>query len=223
MKTYVVIPTYNEAKTIGWLVRKIKETAVKDVVVVDDGSIDATYKIARENGAVVLRNERNLGKGTSLKTGFDYCLAKNCNAVITMDGDGQHSPEEIPRLIDFAESSKADIVVGNRMHHPQGMPYLRFLTNKFMSVVISSLLDQSIPDTQCGLRLLKKEVLKNIRLKSANFEIESEILVQAVRKGFAVQSLPIKAIYHPDIESQINPVIDTLRFFKFIMKTVMRW
>lgn len=223
MKIYVVIPTYNEAKTIGWLVRKIKETAVKDVVVVDDGSIDATYKIARESGAVVLRNKRNLGKGTSLKTGFDYCLAENCNAVITMDGDGQHSPEEIPRLIDFAESSKADIVVGNRMHHPQGMPYLRFLTNKFMSVVISSLLGQSIPDTQCGLRLLKKGVLENIRLKSTNFEIESEILIQAVRKGFTVQSLPIRAIYHPDIESQINPVIDTLRFFKFIMKAVMRW
>jgi glycosyltransferase involved in cell wall biosynthesis len=221
MKVYIVIPTYNEAKTIGWLVKRIKAFPVSEVVVVDDGSLDKTAEIAQRSGATVLCNTKNLGKGKALKAGFDYCLASACDAVVTLDGDGQHNPEEIPSLIEYCRREDIDIVVGNRMHFPEDMPWLRLLTNRFMSRVISLLVRQEIPDTQCGLRLLKREVLERLDLQSSNFEIESEILIQAKRKGFRIESLPIKTIYSPDIVSQINPFLDTLRFLKFILK--MLW
>ncbi|MGE4357497.1 MAG: glycosyltransferase family 2 protein [Candidatus Omnitrophota bacterium] len=224
MKVCVLIPTYNEAKTIGWLVRRIKDLGIKDIIVVDDGSTDNTAQIAQENGAEVLRNVLNQGKGNSLKKGFSYCLEKDFDVIIAMDGDGQHSPEELPNFINFFKQSQVDVIIGNRMHSPQSMPLLRLLTNKFMSKIISLLVNQKIPDTQCGLRLLKREVLEKIKLCTNNFEIESEILIEAVRKGFVVSSLPIKTIYLRESISQINPVIDTLRFLKFILKKIIfRW
>jgi glycosyltransferase involved in cell wall biosynthesis len=221
MKVSVIIPTYNEAKTIGWLVKKIRNLAGIGVIVVDDGSTDKTDKIARESGAMVFRNEKNSGKGTALKIAFDYCISDSTlDAVITMDGDGQHNPDEIIPLVEFAKKTGADVVVGNRMGTPREMPFVRRVTNKFMSAVISVLIQEDIPDTQCGFRLLKMSILKNLSLKSSNFEIESEILIQAVRKGYIVKSFPIKTIYSPEISSQINPLIDTARFLKFIFKAM---
>ncbi|MCM8783973.1 MAG: glycosyltransferase family 2 protein [Candidatus Omnitrophica bacterium] len=223
MKVCVLIPTYNEAKTIGWLIRRIKELGINEIVVVDDGSTDNTVQLAKDNGAEVLRNINNLGKGNSLRRGFSYCLEKNFDIVITIDGDGQHSPEEIPHFIDFFKHHRVDVIVGNRMHHPEGMPLIRFLTNKLMSKIISFLIHQEIPDTQCGLRLLRREVLEKINLRTDNFEIESEILIEAGRRGFVVFSLPIKTIYLHETISQINPILDSLRFINFVFKIILRW
>ncbi|MCM8778707.1 MAG: glycosyltransferase family 2 protein [Candidatus Omnitrophica bacterium] len=223
MKVCVLIPTYNEAKTIGWLIRKVKEQGITKIVIVDDGSTDRTVEIAKENGAEVLRNFKNLGKGNALKKGFAYCLEKNFDAVLTMDGDGQHSPEDIPRFLDFIQKTKVDLLIGNRMHSPWLMPLLRLLTNRFMSWIISFIVAQKIPDTQSGFRLIKRNVLEKIDLRSENFEIESEILIEAIRKGFSVKSLPIKTIYLEGSVSQINPLFDSLRFLKFILKTLWRW
>lgn len=223
MKICVLIPTYNEAKTIGWLIRKIIDKGIKDVVIVDDGSTDSTSKIAEENGAKVLRNSKNLGKGTALRIGFSYCLKNDFDLVITMDGDGQHSPEEIPRFLRFFEETDVDLVIGNRMSSPKGMPLLRFLTNKFMSWILSLMAKQKIPDTQCGFRLIKREVLEKINLRAKNFEIESEMIIGAIRKGFIVSSFPIKTIYFHDSISQINPFVDTFRFFRFVLRTIVRW
>jgi len=224
MKTCVLIPTYNEAKTIGWLIRKIRELGIEEVIVVDDGSTDNTSKIAEENGAKLLRNSKNLGKGNALRRGFSYCLENNFDVVITMDGDGQHSPEEIPHFLKVVESNKkVDLVIGNRMHSPQGMPLLRFFTNKIMSWIISLMVKQKIPDTQCGFRLFKREVLEKINLRTEKFEIESEILMEAIRKGFSISTVPIKTIYLYDSVSQIDPVVDTFRFLKFILRTLLRW
>jgi glycosyltransferase involved in cell wall biosynthesis len=216
MKTCVIIPAYNEAKAIGGLLNSIRRQNL-EAVVIDDGSKDSTYKIASECGATVLRNEKNLGKGASLVKGFNYALDKNYDAVITMDGDGQHLAEEIPYFVRLAQYSDSHIFIGNRMNKTQNMPRMRVLTNKFMSWFISSVAKQNIPDTQCGLRLLKKEALRNIDLETSKFEIESEMLIKGARLGYKIESVPIKTVYS-DEKSRIHPVVDTLRFFRFMIR-----
>ncbi|MFH1245773.1 MAG: glycosyltransferase family 2 protein [Candidatus Omnitrophota bacterium] len=214
MKICALIPSLNEAKTIGTLINRIKTQGL-DVVVIDDGSIDRTAQVACQNGAYVLKNKHNMGKGASLKEGFRYILEKDYDAVVTMDGDGQHSPEDIIHFIQKAAASGADVIIGNRMTSCKNMPLIRRLTNRTMSLFISRLCKQDIPDSQCGFRLLKRNVIAGMNPVSSNYEIESEMILEAHQKGFNICSIPVQTIYNKEI-SQINPVIDTLRFLKFI-------
>lgn len=219
MKTCVIIPTYNEATKIAGLIKEIRQQEL-EAVVIDDGSCDNTSCIARDSGAVVLRNQNNEGKGASLIKGFRYALSNGFDAVITMDGDGQHLPSEIPYFIGLAKDSGNEILIGNRMLNIRNMPLLRVLTNKFMSALISFVVKQAIADTQCGFRLIKKQALERIDLKTFRYETESEIIIQAARLGFKIRSVPIKTIYRGE-KSQINPFIDTLRFIRFIVQELL--
>ena len=162
-------------------------------------------------------NLNNQGKGASLVKGFKYALDNNFDAVITMDADGQHLAQDLPSFIEQASDPDIHIVLGNRMLNVEKMPYLRVITNKFMSWLISIISKQVIPDTQCGFRLIKKEVLKKIELSTSKYETESELLIQASRLGFKIKSIPIRSIYGRE-KSQINPFIDTLRFIRLIFK-----
>jgi len=216
MRVCVVIPTYNESGAIGELVEQVFAHNFF-VVVVDDGSKDNTVGIARDKGAVVLESKINQGKGASLIKGFEYVLSNNFDAAITMDGDGQHLAEDLSYFIRLAEYSESAIIIGNRMANPKNMPLLRVLTNKFMSWMISGITKQDIPDTQCGFRLIKKEVLEKADFKCRKYEIESEILIKASRLGFKIESVPIKTVYGFQ-KSRINPFKDTLRFIRFILK-----
>ena len=216
MKACVIIPAHNEAKIIARLVKRIRQLHL-DVVVIDDGSTDNTAQIAQDNGAIILRNNYNQGKGASLIKGFHYVLGRDYSAVITMDGDGQHLSEDIPNFIRCAEHSSSGMFCGNRLSKAQGMPWVRILTNKFMSWILSKVAAQNIPDSQCGFRLIKREVLKKLNLKSAKYEIESEILIRASRLGFRIESVPVKTVYGGE-RSKINPFADTLRFIRFISK-----
>ncbi|MBL7069416.1 MAG: glycosyltransferase family 2 protein [Candidatus Omnitrophica bacterium] len=215
MKTCVLIPTYNEAKTIGELVNRVRKEGF-DIVVVDDGSSDDTAQIARQVGATLITHSENKGKGASLKTGFQYVLKNDYDAVIIMDGDGQHSPHDIRRFIDTVRSTNADLIVGNRMDSTKSMPFVRRATNKWMSGFLSRICGQEIPDTQCGFRLIKKDVLKKIKLNTSKYETESEILIRAGKKGFKIGSIPIKSIYNNEISS-IHPLIDACRFARLIV------
>ncbi|NQU73389.1 MAG: glycosyltransferase family 2 protein [Candidatus Omnitrophica bacterium] len=219
MRICVIMPAHNEAKAIGDLIKSINPY-VGDVLIVDDGSTDETERISREAGASVIGFKKNAGKGAALKAGFDYALQNNYDAVITMDADGQHSPKDILSIIDNASSSEVGIVVGNRMANPEAMPAIRFATNLAMSLIISAICRQNIPDTQCGFRLVKCNVLKAIRLVSLNYEIESEILIRASRTGFKIKSAPIKSIYEGQT-SLINPIVDTWRFFAMLFRALM--
>lgn len=216
LRVCVLIPSYNESKTISLLVKALKSKGL-DIVVVDDGSVDQTQEIAKQSGAYVLRNEKNRGKGASLKEGFRYVLGKDYDAVITMDGDGQHSPEDIPGFLNAASDPGVDMVVGNRMSSMENMPPLRWLTNRFMSWLISLICREDIPDSQCGFRLIKRDVLKELKPISANYEIESETLIEAHHKGFKIKFIPIQTIYARQV-SQINPVVDTIRFLRYILR-----
>ncbi|MFA5099864.1 MAG: glycosyltransferase family 2 protein [Candidatus Omnitrophota bacterium] len=216
MKTAVIIPTYNESSSIRNLIDRTQSQGL-DIIVVDDGSTDDTSRIASQTNATVLRNPHNLGKGASLIKGFEHALAKGYDAVITMDGDGQHLPEDIQAFLAVAQSQKAGIIIGNRMTMVENMPRIRIMTNTFMSWIISIISRQNIPDSQCGFRFIKKEVLQRIKLRTKNFEMESEMLIEAGRAGFAIISVPIKTVYNNE-RSHIHPVRDTIRFVKYLFE-----
>lgn len=216
MRALVVIPAYNEAGYILNLIKEVKNHHL-EILVIDDGSSDNTFNIAKSLQVNVMLNLRNQGKGASLIKGFRYASENNFDAVITMDADGQHQPQDLPVLIKAAEDKDTHIVIGNRMADTKGMPFIRVVTNKFMSWFISGISRQYIPDTQCGFRLIKREVLNRIELKTTKFETESEILIKASRLGFKIRSVPVKSIYGKE-KSRINPFFDTLRFFRLIYK-----
>ena len=214
MKICVLIPTYNAAKTIQSLVTGIRKY-IPDVLVIDDGSWDRTAQLAGLAQARVIYNPINHGKGAVLRQGFEQILKEEYDSVLTMDGDGQHSPDEIPSFIEKALEEKADLIIGNRLQEKAEMPTIRWMTNHTMSFFISKLIRQKIQDTQCGYRLIHRTVLQKTQLKSMRYEGESELVMQAVRSGFKVVSVPIRSIYNGET-SQIRPFRDTLRFIRLL-------
>lgn len=218
MNLLAVIPAHNEAGHISGVVAGVKALGY-DVLVVDDGSDDTTVQLAGKAGAAVISTGKKGGKGQALRRGFAYALERNYDAVITLDGDGQHDPAEIISFVQCRRATGVDVVNGNRMHNPKGMPALRLVTNAFMSWLISLICRQRIADTQCGFRLLTAKVLKNLQLECADFEIETELLVKASRQGFKIASVPVATIYSDEV-SKINPLRDTVRFIRYIIRAM---
>lgn len=215
MKIWVLIPAYNEGATIGELLREIKQKDLS-VLVIDDGSSDDTSMVSARYADRLLKNERNLGKGTSLKKGIAYLLRNNTfDCIVTMDADGQHSPVDIDKFFEAARNGE-HFIVGNRMNDPGNMPKIRVMTNKFMSWFISRLVGQHIPDTQCGFRLISRKVLESIKIETSKFEVESEILIKAAKNSFLIKSIPVHSIYAKNQRSKIHPFADTVRFIRFV-------
>ncbi len=212
-----LIPAYNEAARVGEVVA-VARRHVDEVVVVDDGSTDETVAVAEEAGAKVRRHPENLGKGAAIATALDYFGRSEAALAILLDADGQHDPSEIDKFVDAAEKERADVVVGTRMGDVRRMPWVRLWTNQFTSRVTSKLAGQEIPDSQCGFRLLRRAVLKDLKLSTARFETETEMLIQAGRAGHKIVSVPIRTIYEPGRTSRIHPWRDTVRFFKLVGK-----
>lgn len=215
----VIIPAYQAAKTIAALVRRARQHDLS-VIVVDDGSVDQTVTLATEAGAFVISHLHNEGKGKALRTGFDYALRTGFDGIVTMDSDGQHDPDEIPALIRAGEVQHAGLVLGNRLHaQPAGMPPLRHFTNRLMSRLISRWVRQPIPDSQCGFRLLRRELLQAISpLSAARYDIESEVILAAAAKRWKIISVPVKAIYDPTHRSHIRPLRDAWRFLRLLLR-----
>lgn len=198
--------------------KRIKEMGL-EVIVIDDGSIDNTERFASENGALVMRHIKNLGKGASLREGFDFILRMTTfDTIITMDSDEQHNPDDIQKFISHANQYDDDIVIGNRMTLAKNMPLVRRLTNQFMSFLLSIVCKRRILDTQCGFRLIRRRVLKKIKLVSKKYDLESEMLIKASRMRFKIASIPIETIYGEEL-SRIHPVKDTIRFIGLLAKS----
>lgn len=216
-KYCIIMPVHNEARTIKGLLEQIKKEVGCDVAVIDDGSLDGSGEKARQFGAHVITNKMKSGKGFSLREGFKYALANGYQGVITMDGDGQHLPQDLKCFFNYPKINNSCIIVGNRMHDTAKMPLVRRWTNRFMSSIISLAARQTITDTQCGLRFIGSEVLNRVQLKCSGFEIESEILMKASKKGFLIYTVDIHTVYQDEV-SKINPLRDTLRFFTYFFK-----
>jgi glycosyltransferase involved in cell wall biosynthesis len=209
-----VIPCLNEAATIEHLTREVRHT-LPTVIVVDDGSTDATASLAAKAGASVIRHEYPLGKGAALTDGVERAHQLGFTWVLMMDGDGQHAPSEISSFLDCADQTGALLVIGNRMGNAEQMPRLRRFVNRWMSLRISRLAGCFLPDTQCGFRLVKLDAWRQLAPKARYFEIESEGLLGFLAAGHKVEFVPIQAIYKAE-QSKIHPVRDTWRWFRWL-------
>lgn len=222
-KLLIIIPAFNEEKNLGELLKRVSTVvSLKNVLVVDDGSVDKTATIAEKAGSKVLKQNINQGKGVALKAGFAFAVRDNYDAVMTMDADGQHDPSEIPKFLKNLRKSGADLIIGTREQNLSEMPFLRFLVNKTTSLVTSILAGVRVHDSQSGYRFIKKSLIKKINLKTGRFQMETEIIVKAARVGFSIGEVPIKTIYFESFKSHINPFIDTLRFIRLALRLLWR-
>ena len=211
-----VIPAYGEEKHIGDVVRRTRQQ-LDHVLVVDDGSNDQTASRAREAGAEVIVHPQNRGKGEAIKTGLRHWLDRQFTYVVILDADGQHLPEEIDRFVNVALASDAQLFIGTRMNDLSGMPPLRRIVNRYMSKRISRTCGQRIPDTQCGFRMLHRQLVPDVLGGANRFDYETEMLIFASRKGYRIESVPISTVYCDEVSS-IHPIRDTIRFFKLMRR-----
>ncbi len=218
MRTAAVIPAYNEGEAI----RKVVEQStvqVDHVIVVDDGSKDATAKEAKAGGAEVISYSQNRGKAYALKKGFGRC--SDYDVVVILDGDLQHGPEEIPQLLKCLEEGY-DMCVGSRILSGNGeMPPSRRFSNWVASHIISFLIKQKITDPQSGFRAIKRPKLELLELNAERYAIEHVMLLEAAKKGLKIGEVPITCKYG-DAESDIKPFRDTLRVVYYIARFLVR-
>ena len=218
-KVAIVIPAYNEVTTI----REIAGRALTQaplVIVVDDGSEDDTADMLSELPVVVLRNPVNQGKGASVMRGARYALEQGVAAVITLDGDGQHAPDDIPRLLTMATRYPRHIIIGSRLANKAAFPRRRYYANRVANFWISWAAGYRIEDSQCGFRLYPADLLRKPRIaeiKASGFEFESEVLIEAARLGHQSIAVPIAATYGTQArDSHFRPVLDIVRIVRMV-------
>ncbi|MEO8276943.1 MAG: glycosyltransferase family 2 protein [Thermoanaerobaculia bacterium] len=204
-----MIPAFNCAATIGAVVTGAREY-LADVVVVSDGSSDATADVAATAGARVERLEKNQGKGFALRRGLDLALERRPAALVLLDGDAQHDPKDIPSLIAAWDSGSFDLVVGARLEDSERIPGARYWTNYIGTRILTWMSDLELEDSQSGYRLLSSSLARGLKLRSPGYAVESEMLIKAGKLGARVGHVPVRTIYN-DEESHFRPLIDTLR------------
>jgi glycosyltransferase involved in cell wall biosynthesis len=212
----VLICAFNEAKHIEAVVQGALLQNPDAVLVIDDCSTDGTAQIAKQAGAVVLRNAMNQGKGASLKEGFEWVRSKGIEAVIVLDGDGQHDPAEIPRFLDAYQRTGIPVLIGNRMSNTTGMPIERRYTNRFMAWVLNRLVKIYVADPPCGYRFYRADVLPFITSKEQRFAFEFDVLIHAALRRVRIDSVRISTIYTRSRRSHVAPVRDAWLLFKVV-------
>ena len=215
----LVIPAHNEAPTIEEVVRKAL-SYINEVIVVDDGSTDETAKILDGLPVTVLRNSHNMGKAFSLWQGFQHAMDRGVRAIVTLDGDGQHLPEDIPRLIAQWERNPNYLIIGARQRKGGQDFNIRVFANRMADFWISWAAGYCIADSQSGFRVYPSRLLQQTTCrhgKAQSFVFESEILIEAAKLGY--QSLPLSietAIRKASRASHFRPALDVIRITRMV-------
>jgi glycosyltransferase involved in cell wall biosynthesis len=194
-RVVVVIPAYNEERTIVGVIRGLKRRGFTRLIVVDDGSNDRTGELARHEGVILLRHILNRGLGGALGTGITAALRLGGEAIVTFDADGQHDPNDIARLLEPIATGEADMVIGSRMLKPIGMPYRRRLANWIANIVTYLLFRGWTTDSQSGLRAFSSQAAARIRIMTSGMEVSSEIIAETVKNRLNRKEVPVHAIY----------------------------
>ena len=200
------VPAYNEEGVIGNLIKKIIPL-VDSVVVCDDGSTDLTSKESQDAGAFVIQHKQNKGKGAALQSLFDFARHSNADVIVTIDGDGQFLPEEIPKLTEDIENGKSDIVIGYRFETEKDMPSYRKIGNKVLDELSKTASNLNLRDTQSGFRAYSKKAIEKINFKNNGFVADSEILIDASTKDLTISEQHVTVLYNTGTRTSTqNPI-----------------
>ena len=216
----VLIPAYNAEKTLSGVVSECLSGSAP-VVVVDDGSTDATARIAAALPVALLRHQTNHGKGRALRTGFAWALAQGFDAVVTLDADGQHDPTAVARLCEAASLGGADLLIASRHSQFEKMAGLRAVWNRFGVWCMRKRTGFEITDSQSGFRYYAARLLRSVSLAADGYDLEMEILMKAWRGGFRIASLPVPArVADGRATSHFRSVRDTWRICKIFLRNM---
>lgn len=191
-KFFVIIPAFNESPRVGGVIKKVKKFT-NNIIVVDDGSFDNTEKVAKKEGVFVLRHRLNLGKGAAMKTGVETAFDLGAEAIILIDADGQHDPKHIPEFLKRLEQG-SEIVFGSR-NLSFGVPLVRYLGNKFGSVLISLIFGIYRSDLLCGFIAFTENAYQKIKWDSSRYGVETEIVARTGKNRLKYSEIPIATIY----------------------------
>jgi glycosyltransferase involved in cell wall biosynthesis len=209
-----LIPAYQEGPRIGSVVRGALRHL--PVVVIDDGSTDDTAAAAEAAGATVLRQQPNAGKGAALRAGFRYALANGATAVLTLDADGQHDPDEIPRFVDAYAAGRAELIIGRR--DTRAMPAIRRVSNVLGGAMLAVALGRTVPDNQSGYRLIGPTLMgAMLESNESGFEFEVEMIARCIALGLPIDAVPIRTIYEGE-PSHIRPWGHLTHFIRITRK-----
>ena len=222
---WVVIPAYNEAETVRDVAMRARQQCA-NVVVVDDGSTDSTFRAVAGLDVTVLRNEENCGKAGSLSRGFEHALAHGAIGVITLDADGQHAPEEIPSFVQQSLDDPNAFLVGARRRDQRRASFWRYVANRIADFWIGWAAGQPIEDSQSGFRLYPAQLLRGVTLnhdQKHGFVFESEILIEAAKRGVACRSVPVSVMPRSGPRpSHFRPVLDIVRITRMVAWRLLR-
>jgi glycosyltransferase involved in cell wall biosynthesis len=210
-----LIPAYNEASHITAVVAGARQHL--PVLVVDDGSRDATAELAQAAGATVVSQQPNAGKGAALMLGFRWAIERGYAAVVTLDADGQHDPAEIPAFLQAFEGQACDLVIGERDFSK--IPIVRRISNTIGRTTFSWALGRHVGDNQSGYRLISRRLMEAmLASQEQGFQFEVEMILVCVRQGYSLCGVPIRTIY-ADERSHIQPLRHILEFTRMLLRT----
>ena len=214
---FIVIPAYNEATVIGRVLTDLRRSGYYNIIVVDDGSADETCQEARNSGVTALRHKINRGKGAAVKTGVAAANLLGADVVVTMDGDGQHCPNDIATLIQPIQDDKVDVVLGTRLLDQAGMPRLKIIANKVGNYITWLFYGIKVSDSQSGFRAYSKYAVSKIDTKADKYEYDSKVIREINNNRLSFVEVPIKVLYtdyskgKPQKQGFINGVKTMLR------------
>ncbi|MFA6698600.1 MAG: glycosyltransferase family 2 protein [Thiomicrospira sp.] len=225
MNNYVVvIPAFNEAKTIVSLIEAVLKRCEK-VIVVDDASTDETAMLLADLPVKLIRHNTNQGKASALKTGFSAAIESGAQAVITLDGDGQHNPDSIPHLLEAYITYPRSIIIGARLIGRERAPKRRRRANDFADFWVSWAASTPVKDSQSGFRVYPMSLFAQgfkSYPKSSGFVFESEILIEAANQGYQLVSVPIDSVYPKNNRpSHFRPIFDISQITWMVTKKLL--